>query len=254
MKYLALLCNMYNVCLQWLLNRLSENSEYLTYLYKHTTRVSRLSQTSWDTYVYKTWANFDRLSILFTIKAYLFDFRNVWLMKQSKYDLDHGLRTPRKCFFFQKSRTFGLRQKFWAEIFWDNWGISIIQPLFLQKTKPSYPTSKYLFRIAYLLFWMNDNYHWPYIFPKEVIMVKMLTCEPNWAFSFYLFHVIYFTGLAWICFTKWQLSKFLTKKVTILWKKYLLKSHLRTKIFCGIEWIKKLQMSLLSCFGVYSFS
>ena len=65
--------------------------------------------------------------------------------------------------FFQKSRTFGLGQTFWAEIFWSIWGIfgrtisthfgtvsslsmfSIIQPLFLQKTKPLYPTPKYLF-------------------------------------------------------------------------------------------------------------
>ena len=64
--------------------------------------------------------------------------------------------------FFQKFLIFGLEQTLWAE-FGDIWGIfgqtisthfgtlislslfSIIQPLFLQKTKPLYPTPKYLF-------------------------------------------------------------------------------------------------------------
>ena len=68
--------------------------------------------------------------------------------------------------FFQKSRTFGLGQTFWAEMFWGFWGIfgrtinthfgnvssmsmfSIIQPLFLQKTKPLCPNPKYLFGIG----------------------------------------------------------------------------------------------------------
>ena len=86
-----------------------------------------------------------------------FEFR-LWLTNGGM----HGLRTPREL-FFQKSRTFGLEQTFWTEIFWGIWGIfgqnisthfgtvsslsmfSIIQPLFLQKTKPLYPTPKYLF-------------------------------------------------------------------------------------------------------------
>ena len=56
--------------------------------------------------------------------------------------------------FFQKSRTYEPGKTFWAEMFWGIWGIfgrtisthfgtvsslsmfSIIQPLFLQKTKP----------------------------------------------------------------------------------------------------------------------
>ena len=65
--------------------------------------------------------------------------------------------------FFQKSQTFGLWQTFWDEIFWSIWGnlgqiisihfgtvsslsmFFIIQPLFLQKTNPWYPTPIYLF-------------------------------------------------------------------------------------------------------------
>jgi len=65
----------------------------------------------------------------------------------------HGLRTPNEAFFSLKSRTFGLGQAIWADKFWGIWGIfdrfisthfgtvsplsmfSIIQPLFLQKTK-----------------------------------------------------------------------------------------------------------------------
>ena len=65
--------------------------------------------------------------------------------------------------FFQNFWTFWLGQTFWAEIFWGIWGIfgqnisthfgtvsflsmfSITQLLFLQKTKPLYPTPKYLF-------------------------------------------------------------------------------------------------------------
>ena len=70
----------------------------------------------------------------------------------------HGLRTPNEALFLLKSRTFGLGQTIWADKFW---GISgqfiithfgtvyplsmffIIQPLFLQKTKPLYPHLKY---------------------------------------------------------------------------------------------------------------
>ena len=65
--------------------------------------------------------------------------------------------------FLLKSRTFGLGQTNWADKVWDMLGILgrtisihfgtvsplsmffIIQPLFLQKTKPLYPTPKYLF-------------------------------------------------------------------------------------------------------------
>ena len=68
--------------------------------------------------------------------------------------------------FSLKSRTFGLGQTNWADKFWGIWGIfgqtisthfgtvsplsmfSIIQPLFLQKTKPLYPHPKYLFGIG----------------------------------------------------------------------------------------------------------
>ena len=37
--------------------------------------------------------------------------------------LQHGLRTPRERFFFQKSETFWLGQTNWAQIFWGIWGI-----------------------------------------------------------------------------------------------------------------------------------
>ena len=70
--------------------------------------------------------------------------------------------------FSLKSRTFGLGQTNWADKFWGLWGIfgqtisthfgtvivsplsmfSIIQPLFLQKTKSLYPHPKYLFGIG----------------------------------------------------------------------------------------------------------
>ena len=69
----------------------------------------------------------------------------------------HGLQTPNEAFFLLKSGTFGLGQTNWADKFWGIWDIfgqtistqigtvsplsmfSIIQPLFLQKTKPLYP-------------------------------------------------------------------------------------------------------------------
>ena len=68
--------------------------------------------------------------------------------------------------FSLKSRIFGLGQTNQADKFWGIWGIfcqtisthfgrvsplsmfSIIQPLFLQKTKPLYPHPKYLFGIG----------------------------------------------------------------------------------------------------------
>jgi hypothetical protein len=68
--------------------------------------------------------------------------------------------------FSLKSRTFGLGQTNWANKFWGIWGIFgqtisthfgtvsplsmffIIQPLFLKKTKPLYPRTKYLFGIG----------------------------------------------------------------------------------------------------------
>ena len=72
-------------------------------------------------------------------------------------NMDYGY--PERAFF--KSRTFGLGQKFWLTFF-EAFGyfrldyqhpffgtvssmFSIIQLLFLQKTKPLYPTPKYLF-------------------------------------------------------------------------------------------------------------
>ena len=76
--------------------------------------------------------------------------------------------------FTSKSRTFGLGQTNWADKFWGIWGIfgqtisthfgtvsplsmfSIIQPLFLQKTKPLYPNPKYLFGIG-IWIWAAKN-------------------------------------------------------------------------------------------------
>jgi hypothetical protein len=67
-----------------------------------------------------------------------------------------------------------LGQTNWADRFWGVWGIfsqtisthfgsvsnlsmfSIIQPLFLQKTKPLYPHPKYLFGIG-ILIWTAKN-------------------------------------------------------------------------------------------------
>ena len=69
----------------------------------------------------------------------------------------HSVRTPTETFFIF---TFGLGQSNWADKFWGIWGIfgqtisthfgtvsplfmfSIIQPLFLQKTKPLNPHPK----------------------------------------------------------------------------------------------------------------
>ena len=84
------------------------------------------------------------------------------------YRCSHGLRTPRDN-FFQKSEILDLKQTFWAEIF-EAFGVfsvhfgtvcslsmfSIIQPLFLQKTKPLYPHPKYLFGIG-IWIWAAKN-------------------------------------------------------------------------------------------------
>ena len=68
--------------------------------------------------------------------------------------------TQRELFFFLKSQIFGLGQTIWADKFWGIFGqfistyfgtliplsmFSINQPLFLQKTKPLHPHTKYLF-------------------------------------------------------------------------------------------------------------
>ena len=76
--------------------------------------------------------------------------------------------------FSLKARTFGLGQKNWADKFWGIWGIfcqnistrfltvsllsmlSIIQPLFLQKTKALYLHPKYLFVIG-IWIWVAKN-------------------------------------------------------------------------------------------------
>ena len=55
----------------------------------------------------------------------------------------HGLRTPNEAFSNGNQELLEWAEK-WADKFW---GISIIQPLFLQKTKPFYPHQKYLFGI-----------------------------------------------------------------------------------------------------------
>ena len=77
------------------------------------------------------------------------------------------LANHRMTYTRQKSRTFGLGQTNWADKFWGIWGIfgliispwfgtvsplsmfSIIQPLLLQKTKPLYPNSKYLYGFGF---------------------------------------------------------------------------------------------------------
>ena len=76
--------------------------------------------------------------------------------------------------FSLKSRTFGFGQTNWANEFWGIWGtfgrtisthfgavsplsmFSIIQPLFLQKTKPLYTHPKYLFGIG-IWIWAAKN-------------------------------------------------------------------------------------------------
>jgi hypothetical protein len=70
---------------------------------------------------------------------------------------------PNEAFFSWISGTFGLGQTNWADKFWGIFGQTIsthfgtasslsmffiIQPLFLQKTKPLYPHPKYLFGIG----------------------------------------------------------------------------------------------------------
>ena len=77
------------------------------------------------------------------------------------FDPIHGLRTPNEALFSSKSQTFGLGQTILADKFWGIRGsfrqfisthfgtvsplsmFSIMQPSFLQKTKPLYPNAKY---------------------------------------------------------------------------------------------------------------
>ena len=92
-----------------------------------------------------------------------------WFAKSETWlHYDHGLRSPNEAFFLLKSRTFGLGQTNWANKFLGIWGIfgqtisthfgtvsplsmvSIIQPLFLQKTKPWWISST-PFRIPFRL-------------------------------------------------------------------------------------------------------
>jgi hypothetical protein len=82
------------------------------------------------------------------------------------YILLSGTDYGRPMLFSLKFRTFWLGQTNWEDEFLGIWGtfdqiisthfgtmsplsmFSIIQPLFLQKTKPLYPHPKYLFRIG----------------------------------------------------------------------------------------------------------
>ena len=86
--------------------------------------------------------------------------------KWSRVHFTHGLWTANEAFFSLESRTFGLGQTNWADKFWGIWGIfgqtisthfgtvspwsmfSIIQPLFLQKTKHLYPHPNFSFGIG----------------------------------------------------------------------------------------------------------
>ena len=92
----------------------------------------------------------------------------------SKFAYHHDARTTdaQRSLFSLKYRTFGLGQTNWVDKFWGIWGIfgqtisthfgimsplsmlSIIQPLFLQKTL--YPHPKYLFGIG-ILIWAAKN-------------------------------------------------------------------------------------------------
>ena len=73
--------------------------------------------------------------------------------------------------FFQKPQTFRLGQTNWVDKFWGIFGqtisihfgivsplsmFSIIQPLFLQKTKPLYPHPKHLYGIG-IRIWAAKN-------------------------------------------------------------------------------------------------
>ena len=93
----------------------------------------------------------------------------------SPYIRAMGLRTPRES-LFQKPQTFGRGQTFWPEMFWGIWdifgrtisthfctvsplsmgSICLIQPLFLQKTTPFNPTTKYLLRSG-IWIWVLKN-------------------------------------------------------------------------------------------------
>ena len=110
--------------------------------------------------------NFTNFKFFRTSAVFYFIFPNTyWLNNRANSCLRMGnscLATDyghRERAFFQKSRTFGPWQTFGLKcfeafgIFWAGLSapilvlsmFSIIQPLFLQKTKPLYPTPKYLF-------------------------------------------------------------------------------------------------------------
>ena len=102
-------------------------------------------------------------------------FRRAWFcikaVDQEGVGWCRGPRTPKRSFFSSKSQTFRIRQidKLWS--IWCIFGgfisthcdtivfpLSINQPLFLQKTKPLYPNSKYLFGVGiWIWIWTANN-------------------------------------------------------------------------------------------------
>ena len=116
---------------------------------------------------------------LYHCMLHFFKVNNDWLSSQLPNALpkvEPRTTNVQWSLFSLKSRTFGLGQTNWADKFWGVWGIfsqtnsthfgtvsplsmfSIIQPLFLQKTKPLYPQPKYLFGIRiWIWIWVAKN-------------------------------------------------------------------------------------------------
>ena len=104
----------------------------------------------------------------------LISLQNIFTLLKFNASFETRATDAQWSLFSLKSRTFGLGQTNWADKFWGIWGIlgqtisthfgtvsplsmfSIIQPLSLQKTKPSYPHSKYLFEIR-IWIWVAKN-------------------------------------------------------------------------------------------------
>ena len=125
------------------------------------------------TRVVDSWSFWGILTIQSTCSSYYIDVSLLhWACVLYHLSFRPRIMDAQLSLFSLKSRTFGLGQTSWADKFWGIWGIfrqtisthlgkvsplslfSIIQPLFLQKTKPLYPHPKYWFGIG--IWWIWD--------------------------------------------------------------------------------------------------